>query len=103
MRPLDLDAALEARPAPIAQRMNVEATLAQAQAQLNQAPRILSPADGYVTNLLAQLGHRLNVRVNTISVVEASSDGLQVKSCVAMSKALPGQSTSRMLSLTVRG
>jgi multidrug resistance efflux pump len=35
--------------------------------------RILSPADGYVTNLLAQLGDYVNVGVNTISVVDANS------------------------------
>ena len=45
-----------------AQRKSAEATLAQAKAQLSQAQvnlertRILSPVDGYVTNLLAQLG-----------------------------------------------
>jgi multidrug resistance efflux pump len=35
--------------------------------------RILSPAEGYVTNLLAQLGDFVNVGVNTISVVDANS------------------------------
>jgi multidrug resistance efflux pump len=44
-----------------AQRLSAEATLAQAKAQLHQAQvnlertRILSPVDGYVTNLLAHL------------------------------------------------
>jgi multidrug resistance efflux pump len=62
-----------------AQRTSAEATLAQAKAQLSQAqvnldrPRILSPADGFVTNLLAQLGDYVNVGVNTISVVDANS------------------------------
>jgi multidrug resistance efflux pump len=62
-----------------AQRMSAEATLAQAQAQLRQAQanlqrtRILSPVDGYVTNLLAQLGNFVNVGVNAISVVDAHS------------------------------
>jgi multidrug resistance efflux pump len=62
-----------------AQRMSAEATLAQAKAQLSKAQvnldrtRILSPADGYVTNLLAQLGDYVNVGVNTISVVDANS------------------------------
>ena len=62
-----------------AQRMNAEATLAQAQAQLRQAranlqrTRILSPADGYVTNLLVQLGNYVNVGANTISLVDAHS------------------------------
>jgi multidrug resistance efflux pump len=57
--------------------MSAEATLAQAKAQLSKAQvnlertRILSPADGYVTNLLAQLGDYVNVGVNTISVVDA--------------------------------
>jgi multidrug resistance efflux pump len=59
--------------------MSAEASLAQAKAQLSQAKvnlertRILSPVDGYVTNLLAQLGDYVNVGVNTISVVDASS------------------------------
>jgi len=62
-----------------AQRMSAEASLAQAKAQLSQAKvnlertRILSPVDGYMTNLLAQLGDYVNVGVNTISVVDANS------------------------------
>jgi multidrug resistance efflux pump len=62
-----------------AQRLSAEAGLAQAQAQLNQAQvnlertRILSPVDGYVTNLLAQLGDFVNVGANTISLVDADS------------------------------
>jgi multidrug resistance efflux pump len=62
-----------------AQRMSAEAGLAQAKAQLSQAQvnlertRILSPVDGYVTNLLAQLGDYVNVGVNTISIVDANS------------------------------
>ena len=62
-----------------AQRMSAEATLAQAKAQLSQAQvnlertRILSPVDGYVTNLLAQLGDYVNVGANTISLVDANS------------------------------
>ena len=62
-----------------AQHMSAEATLAQAKAQLSQAhvnlerTRIISPADGYVTNLLAQLGDYVNVGVNSISVVDANS------------------------------
>jgi multidrug resistance efflux pump len=62
-----------------AQRMSAEATLAQARAQLRQAQanlqrtRILSPVDGYVTNLLAQLGNFVNVGVNAISLVDAHS------------------------------
>ena len=60
-----------------AQRMSAEAGLAQAKAQLNQAQvnlertRIVAPVDGYVTNLLAQLGDYVNVGVNTISLVDA--------------------------------
>src|SRR3954468_9838623 len=63
----------------IAQRMSAEATLAQAKAQQGQAQvnlertRILSPVDGYVTNLLAQLGDYVNVGANTISLVDADS------------------------------
>jgi multidrug resistance efflux pump len=62
-----------------AQRKSAEATLAQAKAQLSQAQvnlertRILSPVDGYVTNLLAQLGNFVNAGVNTISLVDANS------------------------------
>jgi multidrug resistance efflux pump len=62
-----------------AQHMSAEATLAQAKAQLSQAQvnldrtRIISPAEGYVTNLLAQLGDYVNVGVNSISVVDANS------------------------------
>jgi multidrug resistance efflux pump len=62
-----------------AQRLGAEATLAQAKAQLHQAQvnlertRIISPVDGYVTNLLAQLGDFLNTGVNAISLVDANS------------------------------
>ena len=62
-----------------AQRMSAEATLAQARAQLRQAQvnlertSILSPVDGYVTNLLAQFGNFVNVGVNAISLVDAHS------------------------------
>jgi multidrug resistance efflux pump len=62
-----------------AQRTSAEATLTQAKAQLRQAQvnlertRIVSPVDGYVTNLLAQLGDYVNVSVNTISLVDANS------------------------------
>jgi multidrug resistance efflux pump len=62
-----------------AQRLSAEAGLAQAKAQLNQAQvnlertRILAPVDGYVTNLLAQLGDYVNVGVSTISLVDADS------------------------------
>jgi multidrug resistance efflux pump len=62
-----------------AQRMSAEATVAQAKAQLSQAQvnlertRILSPVDGYVTNLLARLGDFVEAGVNSISVVDANS------------------------------
>jgi multidrug resistance efflux pump len=62
-----------------AQRISAEANLAQAKAQLHQTQvnlertRIVSPVDGYVTNLLAQLGDYVHVGVNTISVVDADS------------------------------
>ena len=62
-----------------AQRLGAEANLAQSRAQLRQAKvnlertRIVSPVDGYVTNLLAQLGNYVNVGVNTISLVDANS------------------------------
>ena len=35
--------------------------------------RILAPVDGYVTNLLAQLGDYVNVGASTISLVDADS------------------------------
>jgi multidrug resistance efflux pump len=62
-----------------AQRMSAEASVAQARAQLNQAKvnlqrtRILSPVDGYVVNLLSQVGDYVNVGESTISVVDANS------------------------------
>lgn len=62
-----------------AQRYSAEANLAQAEAKLYQAQvnlertRILSPVDGYVTNLLARRGDYVNVGANTISVVDADS------------------------------
>jgi multidrug resistance efflux pump len=62
-----------------AQRMSAEATVAQNLAQLQQArvnlerTRIVSPVDGYVTNLLAHLGNYVNAGVNTISIVDADS------------------------------
>jgi multidrug resistance efflux pump len=57
-----------------AQRMSAEANVTQAKAQLSQAQvnlertRVVSPVDGYVTNLLAQLGDFVNADANTISV-----------------------------------
>ena len=63
----------------MAQRLSAEATVAQAKAQFRQAQvnlgrtRIVSPVDGYVTNLLAQLGDYVNIGVNTISLVDANS------------------------------
>jgi multidrug resistance efflux pump len=62
-----------------AQHLSAEAGLAQANAQLNQSQvnlertRIFAPVDGYVTNLLAQLGDFVNAGVNTISLVDADS------------------------------
>jgi multidrug resistance efflux pump len=62
-----------------AQRTSAEANVAQAEAQFRQAQvnleriRIVSPVDGYVTNLLAQLGDFVNAGANTISVVDAKS------------------------------
>jgi multidrug resistance efflux pump len=62
-----------------AQHLSAEATLAQTKAQLHQAQvnvertRIVSPVDGYVTNLQAQLGDFLSVGVNAVSVVDANS------------------------------
>jgi multidrug resistance efflux pump len=62
-----------------AQRGSAEATIAQANAQLDQAQvnlkrtRILSPVNGYVTNLEAQVGDYVDVGVRTISVIDADS------------------------------
>jgi multidrug resistance efflux pump len=62
-----------------AQHMSADGSLAQANAQLHQAvvnlrrTRILSPVDGYVTNLRTQRGDYVNVGVNAISVVDANS------------------------------
>ena len=56
-----------------------QAQLQQAQANLDQArvnlerTQIRSPVNGYVTNLLAQLGDYANVGQNLISVVDADS------------------------------
>ena len=62
-----------------AQRTSAEASLAQDKARLHRTQvdlertRILSPVDGYVTNLLAQLGDYVSVGVTAISVVDANS------------------------------
>jgi multidrug resistance efflux pump len=62
-----------------AQHLSAEAGIAQAESQLDQArvnlerTRILAPVDGYVTNLLAQLGNYVNIGVNAISLVDADS------------------------------
>jgi multidrug resistance efflux pump len=62
-----------------AQRMSAEANVTQAKAQLRQArvnlerTRIVSPADGFVTNLLAQPGVFVSAGANAISVVDADS------------------------------
>ena len=62
-----------------AQRAGAEASLEQAEGHFRQAQvdlertRILSPADGYVTNLLARLGDYVNVGGHALSVVDANS------------------------------
>jgi multidrug resistance efflux pump len=62
-----------------AQRMSAEASLAQAKPALRQAQvnlgrtRIVSPVDGYVTNLLARIGDYATVGVNAVTVVDAHS------------------------------
>jgi len=62
-----------------AQRASAEASLAQGSAQLRRAQvdlertRIVSPVDGYVTNLSTHLGDFLNVGVNAISLVDSDS------------------------------
>jgi multidrug resistance efflux pump len=62
-----------------AQRASAEASLAQANAQRNQArvnlkrTQIRSPVNGWVTNLLAQLGDYANVGQNKMTLVDADS------------------------------
>jgi len=62
-----------------AQRTSAEATIAQAVASLNQAKvnlertQIHAPVDGWVTNLLAQLGNYTTVGKSVISLVDANS------------------------------
>ena len=59
--------------------MSAEANVTQAEAQLRQAQvnlertRIVSPVDGYVTNLLTQPGDFVNAGANTLSVIDANS------------------------------
>ena len=62
-----------------AQRASAEASLAQANAQRDQArvnlkrTQIRSPVNGWVTNLLAQLGDYANVGQNKMTLVDADS------------------------------
>lgn len=62
-----------------AQHLSAVGTLEQTEAELRQArvnlqrTRIISPVDGYVTNLLAEVGDYVNVGVTTISIVDADS------------------------------
>ena len=62
-----------------AQRASAQANLAQANAQRDQAKvnldrtKIRSPVNGWVTNLLAQLGDYANVGQNKMTVVDADS------------------------------
>jgi multidrug resistance efflux pump len=62
-----------------AQRASAEATIGQASASRDQAKvnlertQIRAPVDGWVTNLLAQLGDYVTVGKNVISLVDADS------------------------------
>jgi multidrug resistance efflux pump len=62
-----------------AQRISAGTSLVQAKAKLRQTQadlertRILSPVDGYVTNLLAQVGDYVNVGATTVALVDANS------------------------------
>ncbi len=62
-----------------AQRASAEATIAQVSASRDQAKvnlertQIRAPVNGWVTNLLAQLGDYVNVGRNVISLVDADS------------------------------
>jgi multidrug resistance efflux pump len=75
----DLDLAQRQVASLKAQRIGAEASIAQAIAQLNQAKvnlgrtRILSPVDGYVTNLQVQTGDFATAGISVLSVVDAHS------------------------------
>jgi DNA-binding XRE family transcriptional regulator len=76
-----------------AQRLGAEAGVAQAKAQLHQAEvnlgrtRILSPVDGYVTNLLAQFGQqRLGFAHGVWSNAMLTFDGRQLTAARALAE-----------------
>ena len=75
----DLAATVEEKQTYASNAQVAEAQYQQAQANLDQArvnlerTQIRSPVNGYVTNLLAQLGDYANVGQNLISVVDADS------------------------------
>ena len=109
-----------------AQHQQALANLEQARVNLERT-RILSPVNGWVTNLLAQLGDYANVGDNTISLVDADSfwvDGYfeetnlgpirvgdpatiklmgYARSCAATSTASRAPSTSRTRNPTSKG
>jgi len=75
----DLAVSAEVRQSYLAQALAAQAQYQQAQANLNQArvnlerSQIRSPVNGWVTNLLAQLGDFASVGQNEITVVDADS------------------------------
>jgi len=75
----DLSTSVEEKQNFHANALSTEAQMQQAQANLEKArvnlerTQIRAPVDGYVTNLLAQLGDYVSVGQNQISVVDASS------------------------------
>jgi RND family efflux transporter MFP subunit len=75
----DLAASTEERQTFAANALAAQAGYRRASANLDQAnvnlrrTRILSPVNGYVTNLLAQLGDYVNIGQKSISVVNADS------------------------------
>ena len=74
-----LSTSLETKEIYLAKALSAKAAVEQAEANLDQArvnlarTEIRSPVNGYVTNLLAQLGNYANAGVNQLSIVNTDS------------------------------
>jgi multidrug resistance efflux pump len=74
-----LSTSLETKEVYLAKALSAKAAVEQAEANLDQArvnlarTEIRSPVNGYVTNLLAQLGNYANAGVNQLSIVNTDS------------------------------
>jgi multidrug resistance efflux pump len=74
-----LSTSVETKEIYLAKALSAKAAVEQAQANLDQArvnlarAEIRSPVNGYVTNLLAQLGNYANAGVNQLSIVNTDS------------------------------